>query len=171
MLRLSTFTFLGSGLALGCLEMDPAERRRQIALERTVAQDDEPGPSVFGPLFDSSYYLIENWLPRLLHVAFGAEDPATAYGTALDAIRIGGSQPYPSETDEGARQLATIDIALQQPRTLSSRSHDIPTSSGAASTRSCPEAAIAIPLTPERPACTLIQVLGTFGRKPPCFAR
>ena len=41
---------------------------------------------MLGPLFDSSFYLIENWLPGLLRVAFGSDDPATAYQTMLDAL-------------------------------------------------------------------------------------
>jgi hypothetical protein len=102
------------GLALGCLEMDPADGEVRSRSSAPVARGDEPGSSVFGPLFDTSYYLIENWLPGLLHVAFGAEDPATAYVTALDAIRIGGSQPDPSETDEAESQRAPELTAIEQ---------------------------------------------------------
>jgi hypothetical protein len=102
------------GLALGCLEMDPADGEVRSRSSAPVAQDDVPGPSVFGPLFDSSYYLIENWLPGLLHVAFGAEDPATAYATALDAIRIGGSQPDLPEPDEAESQPAPELTAIEQ---------------------------------------------------------
>jgi hypothetical protein len=85
------------GLILGCLEMDPddGEVRARSAAPVGVA---EPGPSLLGPLFDSSYYLMDNWLPGLLRVAFGSEDPATAYAARLEALQ--GQQTDPGATDE-----------------------------------------------------------------------
>jgi hypothetical protein len=93
------------GLVIGCLEMDPTDGEVRSRSTAPVAQDD-PGPRVFSPLFDSSYYLIENWLPGLLRVAFGAEDPATAYATALDALRS--DQPAVDEPDTGAAEADSV---------------------------------------------------------------
>lgn len=73
------------GLLLGCLEMDPEDGEVRSRSAAPVAGG-EAGPSVLGPLFDSSFYLIENWVHGLLRVAFGSEEPATAYRTALDAL-------------------------------------------------------------------------------------
>jgi hypothetical protein len=74
------------GLVVGCLEMDPNDGEVRSRSTAPIAPG-EPGPSVLRPLFDSSFYLIDNWLPGLLRVAFGAEDPATAYATTLAALR------------------------------------------------------------------------------------
>jgi hypothetical protein len=87
------------GLVLGCLEMDPADgqvRSRSSAPAEPV----EPGPGVLGPLFDSSYYLVENWLPGLLRVAFGSEDPSSAYSNMLEALTSQHRQPEDSGEDE-----------------------------------------------------------------------
>jgi hypothetical protein len=76
------------GLVLGCLEMDPADGqvRSRSSAPAEPGEAGAPGAEVLGPLFDSSFYLIENWLPGLLRVAFGSDDPATAYQTMLDAL-------------------------------------------------------------------------------------
>lgn len=87
------------GLVLGCLEMDPADGEVRSRSSAAVGPE-EPGPTVLGPLFDSSFYLIENWLPGLLRVAFGSEDPATAYQVLLDALNSQQIEPGSSNADE-----------------------------------------------------------------------
>jgi hypothetical protein len=86
------------GLLVGCLEMDASDgevRSRSVA----PVDSDEVGPTVFGPLFDSSFYLIENWLPGLLRVAFGSDDPADAYAATLDGLMGHTCEPMVSERE------------------------------------------------------------------------
>ena len=95
-------------------------------------QPGDPGPTVLGPLFDSSFYLIENWLPGLLRVAFGSENPAAAYASTLEALRCEQSsaesadaddpqaeaEPEPELTNieqEVARLLADRDVDAESP--------------------------------------------------------
>ena len=87
------------GLVIGCLEMDPADGEVRSRSSAPVGAG-EPGPSVLGPLFDSSFYLIENWVPGLLRVAFGSEDPASAYSNMLDALTCQRTEPERMDGDE-----------------------------------------------------------------------
>ena len=66
------------GMRIGCIEMDPSDGEVHARSAGPVGSDELPGPDVLGPLFDSSFFLIDNWVPGLLRVAFGADDPATA---------------------------------------------------------------------------------------------
>ena len=85
------------GLVLGCIEMDPADGQVRSRSSAPV-EPGEPGPEVHGPLFDSSFYLVENWLPGLLRVAFGSEDPSTAYSNMLEALRS--QRPQAEDADD-----------------------------------------------------------------------
>src|SRR5262245_55788721 len=87
------------GLVLGCLEMDPADGQLRSRSSAPVGIG-EPGPSVLAPLFDSSFYLVENWLPGLLRVAFGSEDAATAYSNMLEALTSQHGQAEDGGEDE-----------------------------------------------------------------------
>jgi hypothetical protein len=54
------------GLTLGCLEMDPEDGEVRARSSGPVRPDDPPQTDQLGPLFDSSFYLVDNWLPGLL---------------------------------------------------------------------------------------------------------
>ena len=86
-------------LVIGCLEMDPADGEVRSRSSAPVGPG-EPGPSVLGPLFDSTFYMIDNWLPGLLRVAFGSADPAIAYQAMLDALNCHHSEPDRTDGDE-----------------------------------------------------------------------
>ena len=94
------------GLVLGCLEMDPSDGEVRSRSTAPLGSS-EPDASVFSPLFDSSYYLVDNWLRGLLQVAFGSEDPARAYAAALDALR--GDQPPADCTADNAQPASGVE--------------------------------------------------------------
>jgi hypothetical protein len=96
------------GLIIGCLEMDPDDGEVRTRSSAPVGPG-EPGPSVLGPLFDSSFYRIDNWLPGLLRVAFGADDPATGYARVLEALR---SEQTPLEAAEDSEAAADPGLEL-----------------------------------------------------------
>jgi hypothetical protein len=98
------------GLVVGCLEMDPSDGEVRSRSTAPIGPG-EPGPSVFGPLLDSSFYLIDNWLPGLLRVAFGSVDPATAYAAALDALR--GDQPLTESIDDNDASASEVEPVLE----------------------------------------------------------
>jgi hypothetical protein len=75
------------GLNLGCLEMDANDGEVRARSSGTVRSDELPPAGLLGPLFDSSFYLIDNWLTGLLRVAFGSDDPGAAYEATLSALR------------------------------------------------------------------------------------
>jgi hypothetical protein len=87
------------GLAIGCLEMDSADGQVRSRSSAPV-EHGEPGPEVLRPLFDSSFYLVENWLPGLLRVAFGSEDAASAYSSMLEALTSQDGQVEGTDTGE-----------------------------------------------------------------------
>jgi hypothetical protein len=86
------------GLTLGCLEMDPDDGGVRARSSTPVGSGEVPA-SVFGPIFDSSFYLLDNWLPGLLRVAFGSVDPKTAYVSVLDSLRAQQSEPSHGDSD------------------------------------------------------------------------
>jgi len=88
------------GLTVGCLEMDPDDGEVRARSSGPVPVDEPPRAELLGPLFDSSFYLIDNWLPGLLRVAFGAEDSASAYATTLADLRSSQTEPPISDTEE-----------------------------------------------------------------------
>lgn len=70
------------GLTLGCLEMDmdDGEVRSRVAVpigEHPVTRD------VMDRLFDTSFFLVDDWLPGMLRVAFGNESAEASYETQL----------------------------------------------------------------------------------------
>jgi hypothetical protein len=79
--------------------MDPADGEIRTRSAAPVGPD-EPGPSVLGPLFDSSFYLMDNWLAGLLRVAFGSDDPAIAYANVLEGLKSDHTSAQDSEEGE-----------------------------------------------------------------------
>jgi hypothetical protein len=88
------------GLTIGCLEMDPGDGEVRARSSGPVGADEQPPAALLRPLFDSSFYLIDNWLPGLLCVAFGSEDPGSAYAATLAVLRSDQSEVPTSDTDE-----------------------------------------------------------------------
>lgn len=101
------------GLLVGCLEMDPADGEVQSRATAPIGPGD-PGPSVLGPLFDSSFYLVENWLPGLLRVAFGSEEPAAACAVTLQALRCHHASVEGSESSDADSELDPELTAIEQ---------------------------------------------------------
>jgi hypothetical protein len=74
------------GLFLGCLEMD-ADDGRIRARSSCPVGDEQAFPSfLLRSLFDSSFFALDNWLPGILRVAFGSDDPRTAFDATLAAL-------------------------------------------------------------------------------------
>lgn len=73
------------GLYLGCLEMD-ADDGGVRARSSGPTGPEEPAQELIQQLFDSSFYLMDDWIPGLLRVAFGSEDPRVVYESLLSTF-------------------------------------------------------------------------------------
>jgi hypothetical protein len=104
------------GLALGCLEMNPEDGEVRARSSGPVRTDDPPQADQLSPLFDSSFYLMDNWLTGLLRVAFGSETSAVAYAAALEALNSqqGELATTPTEVDRQGCEAEPELTAIEQ---------------------------------------------------------
>jgi hypothetical protein len=91
------------GLYLGCFEMDAGDGQIRARSSGPVGHEAVQA-AILRSLFDSSFYLMDNWLPGILRVAFGSEDPRTAFDATIAAFS--GKAIEPSAQDPPLDEMA-----------------------------------------------------------------